>query len=223
VRFSFRSIFLALAASAAAFTGASAQSELALDSIAGARFRFSGPIGERVQANVDEWLLRAPESNPGMLEMFRVRDRQPVPRLVPWAGELVGKYLISAIQALRMSDDPRLEKEVRNVVTAFIATQADDGYLGPFPKADRLRKNWDLWGHYHALLALTMWHQQTGDPSALAAARKAADLVCATYLDTGARVFDAGDHEMNMAILTGMAMLHRITGEPRYLRMALEV
>jgi DUF1680 family protein len=86
-----------------------------------------------------------------------------------------------------------------------------------------LLKNWDLWGHYHALLALTMWHEQTGDPAALAAARKAADLVCATYLDGTRRVFDAGDHEMNMAILTGMAVLHRLTGEPRYLRMAREI
>ena len=62
-----------------------------------------------------------------------------------------------------------------------------------------------------------------GDPAALAAARKAGDLVCHTYLDTGRRVFDAGDSEMNMSILTGMAMLYRLTGEPRYLRMAREV
>ena len=196
---------------------------LRFDSQPAAQFRFTGPIGQRVHANVDNWLLRAPQSNPGMLEMFRVRDRQPVPQLVPWAGEFVGKYLISAVQALRMSDDPRLFQQVSNVVHAFITTQADDGYLGPFPKDIRLLKNWDLWGHYHALYALALWYQQTGDPAALAAARKAADLVCHTYLDTSRRVFDAGDPEMNMAILTGMAMLYRITGEPRYLRMAREV
>jgi DUF1680 family protein len=158
-----------------------------------------------------------------MLEMFRVRDRQPVPQLVPWAGEFVGKYLISAVQALRMTDDPRLSLQVSNVVTGFIATQAEDGYLGPFPKDLRLMKNWDLWGHYHALCALILWHEQTGDPVALATARKAADLVCKTYLDTGRRVFDASDPEMNMTILTGMAMMYRLTGEPHYLRMAREV
>ncbi|HVY72174.1 MAG TPA: hypothetical protein VHH73_19735, partial [Verrucomicrobiae bacterium] len=42
-----------------------------------ARFQFSGPVGDRVQANEQNWLLRAPQANPGMLEMFRVRDRQP--------------------------------------------------------------------------------------------------------------------------------------------------
>src|SRR5687768_9475991 len=81
-----------------------------------ARFKFTGPIGYRVAANVEEWLLRAPSANPGMLEMFRVRDRAPTPQLVPWAGEFVGKYLISAIQALRMSDDPKLRMEVERVL-----------------------------------------------------------------------------------------------------------
>jgi len=196
---------------------------LEFDSLPHAHFKFTGPIGERVQANMDNWLLRAPQANPGMLEMFRVRDRRPAPQLVPWAGEFVGKYLISAVQTLRMTDNPRLFQQVSNVVHAFIATQAGDGYLGPFPKDIRLLKNWDLWGHYHALQALALWHQHIGDPAALAAARRAADLVCKTYLDTARRVFDAGDSEMNMAILTGMAMMYRLTGEPRYLRMAREV
>ncbi len=197
--------------------------QMCLESLPSAHFQFVGPVGERVQANVDHWLLCAPQSNPGMLEMFRVRDRQPTPQLVPWAGEFIGKYLLSAVAALRMTDDPRLRSQVSNVVASFIATQSADGYLGPFPREIRLLKNWDLWGHYHAIQALVMWHQQTGDGAALEAARKAADLVCRTYLDTGRRVFDAGDAEMNMTILTGMAIMYRLTGEPRYLRMAREV
>ncbi len=192
-------------------------------SLPGARFKFGGLVGDRVEANVNQWLLTAPAANPGMLEMFRVRDRQPAPQLVPWAGEFVGKYLISAIQALRMTEDPRLQGQVSNVVAAFIATQAEDGYLGPFPRESRLLRNWDLWGHFHAIVALTLWSRQTGDAAALGAARKAGDLVCRTYLDTGRRVLDAGDSEMNMSILTGMALLCRLTGEPRYLRMAREV
>lgn len=196
---------------------------LKFDSLPQAHFEFTGPVGERIHANLDNWLLRAPQANPGMLEMFRVRDRKPEPQLVPWAGEFVGKYLISAVQALRMSDDPRLRQQVSNVVAELISTQAEDGYVGPFAKNVRLLKNWDLWGHYHAIQALLLWHEHSGDPAALAAARKAGDLVCNTYLDTGKRVFDAGDSEMNMSILTAMAMLHRVTGEPRYLRMAREV
>jgi DUF1680 family protein len=196
---------------------------LQFETVPSARFRFANSVGERVEANVQNWLLCAPQANPGMLEMFRLRDRKPVPQLVPWAGEFVGKYLISAVQALRMTDEPRLQQQVSNVVAEFISTQAEDGYLGPFPKEIRLLKNWDLWGHYHALYALLLWHEQTGDPAALLAARKAADLVCNTYLDTDRRVFDAGDPEMNMSILAGLLMVYRATGEPRYLRMASEV
>jgi len=220
-RFVLATLLLSLLGNARAARGA--ETPLTFESLPAARFEFHGPVGQRARANVEHWLLPAPRANPGLLEMFRRRDRQPPPQLVPWAGEFVGKYLLSAIQALRLSDDPRLRQQVAEVVADFLATQAEDGYLGPFPKAERLLKHWDLWGHFHAIEALLLWHEQAGDPAALRAARRAADLVCATYLDTGRRVFDAGDHEMNMAILTALARLHRLTGEPRYLRMAREV
>ena len=70
----------------------------------------------------------------------------------PFAGEYVGKYLISAVQAMRMSDDPRLHWAVGKVVDRLIELQTEDGYLGCWPKKERLLKYWDLWGHYHAIL-----------------------------------------------------------------------
>src|SRR5947199_10803805 len=85
---------------------------LRFDSLPRGHFQSTSLVGERVQANLDNWLLRAPQANPGMPEMFGVRDRQPAPQLVPWAGEFIGKYLISAVQALRMTDDPRLRLQV---------------------------------------------------------------------------------------------------------------
>lgn len=188
-----------------------------------AEFRFTGPMGRRIDADVRNWLLRAPAANPGMLAMFRLRDRQPPPNLTPWAGEFVGKYLLSAIETLSLSDDPELEKTVRAVVAELIATQADDGYLGPFPQKTRLLGNWDLWGHYHAMLALLAWHERTGDPAALACCRKAGDLVCRTFLDTGRRPASVGSDEMNLAVIHALGRLHRKTGEPRYLQMMREI
>lgn len=178
-----------------------------------------GLVGERVQANIDAWLLSAPLANPGMIEMFRLRDRKPVPELVPWAGEFIGKYLISAIQARRMTDDTRLDPFLGEVISEFIATQADDGYLGPFRKEERLLGHWDLWGHYHALLALLMWHEDTGDPAALACARRAGDLICTVYLNTDLRPRQAGADEMNLSIIHVLGRLYRATGEDRYLAM----
>lgn len=196
---------------------------LSLDSVPRAHFRFDGEVGRRVEANVNQWLLCAPDANPGMLEMFRMRDRQPTPQLVPWAGEFAGKYLISAVQALRMTDRPALREHVARFVRELIATQAEDGYLGPFPRAQRLLGNWDLWGHYHVVEGLVLWYEDTGDEPALAAARRAADLICRTYLDQGRRVIDAGSPEMNLAIIHGLGLLHRLTGEPRYLRLMREI
>ncbi len=197
--------------------------KLLCDRILGATFRFDGPLGERVTANLNNWLLRAPDANPGMIEMFRVRDRQPVPQLVPWAGEFVGKYLISAIQARRMVADPALDATIRRVIADLISTQADDGYLGPFRKQERLLGNWDLWGHYHCMLALMMWHEDTDDAAARQCAIRCADLICKTFLDTGKRAFDAGSQEMNLAVIHALGWLYRDTGNERYLRMMREI
>ena len=196
---------------------------VALDSVPSATWRFGGAIGERIDANERQWLIPAPSANPGMLEMFRVRDREPVPKLVPWAGEFAGKYLISAVQAMRMTDRPELRETVAAFTRDLLATQADDGYLGPFPKADRLLGNWDLWGHYHIIEGLVLWHEATGDPAALDAARSIANLACDIFLDGKMRVLDAGSPEMNLAFLHALALLHRQTGEPRYLALAREI
>ncbi len=194
--------------------------QLEMDAIPGAAFRFDGMVGQRVKANVENWLIVAPKNNPGLLEMFARRDSGEKPDLVPWAGEFVGKYLISGVQAMRMSDDPRLRQTLQAVVDRLVELQAEDGYLGPWPKEERLLGHWDLWGHYHVMLGLMMWHEHCGDPKAMAACRRIGDLVCDTYLDTGRRVHQAGSHEMNMGIIHGMARLYQETGCPRYLRMA---
>jgi hypothetical protein len=109
------------------------------------------------------------------------------------------------------------------VVDELISTQAEDGYLGPFAKKDRLLGNWDLWGHYHVMEALLLWNERTGDKKALEACTRAADLICNTYLEGGRRVFDAGSHEMNMAVIHGLGMLYRATGSERYFRLMREI
>ncbi len=138
---------------------------LAMERLHGATWRFGGVLGERIKANVEHWLLVAPKSNPGLLDMFANRDKPAKPNLVPWAGEFVGKFLISGVQAMRMSDEPRLRETLASVVNRLLELQAEDGYLGPWPKNERLLGQWDLWGHYHIIEALLLWHEQTGDAS----------------------------------------------------------
>ena len=189
-----------------------------MESVSGGQWRFGGALGERVDANVEHWILRAPGANPGLLEMFHRRDRHlPYKTPVPWAGEFAGKYLISAVQALSMSGDERLEPHVAAFVDALVGAQAEDGYLGPWPKDERLLGHWDLWGHYHCMLGLLMWYDRTGDEKAFDCVLKAADCICAIYVDGDRRPIDAGTPQINLSVLHVMGQLQRRTGSERYL------
>ncbi len=182
-----------------------------------------GPMGQRLDSIIRNWLIPAPDANPGMLEMMRLRDRHPpYENPVPWAGEFVGKYLTSCGLICRLSDDPALGEVTARVMRELIRAQAADGYLGPFPD-NHLLGRWDLWGHYHCMLAMILWHHDTGDADALEAACRAADLMCRTFLDTGKRVHDAGSHEMNMAVIHALGLLYRQTKKDAYLRLMREI
>lgn len=188
-------------------------------------FAFGGTMGQRLQANLQHWLLTAPASNPAMLQMFRDRDRLPPRDLVPWAGEFAGKYLISAVQAYRLTPDRALNAQLRTFVADLIGTQRADGYLGPFPESERMLGpgRWDLWGQYHCMLGLYLWYAETGDSAALASCRRAADLFCRTFLEGGKRVVQAGSEEMNESCIHLFTLLYEATGTPRYLQMAREI
>ncbi|NUQ64994.1 MAG: glycoside hydrolase family 127 protein [Pirellulales bacterium] len=216
----------ALLARAASFGQASdaAASQPAVDlAVPRIQMTLEGPMAARVDGIIRNWLIPAPDANPGMLEMMRLRDRQPpYENPVPWAGEFAGKYLTSCALICRLSDDPTLREVTARVMRELIRTQAGDGYLGPFPD-NHLLGRWDLWGHYHCMLAMILWHQDTGDTEALQAACRAADLMCATFLDTGKRVHDAGSHEMNMAVIHALGLLYRQTKKDAYLRLMREI
>jgi DUF1680 family protein len=199
----------------------------ALESPSEVRLQLRGVVGERMARNVAQWLLPAPAANPAMLQLFRDRDRQPRRDLAPWAGEFAGKYLTSAVLALRMTDDEVLRTQVAAFVSELIATQAPDGYLGSAPQDQRLTGKtlqgdwlWDVWGHYHCMLGLLWWHLDTGDAAALATVEKAADLICAHFLNTPEKVAAARMEEMNMAIAHVLCLLYTHTGRERYWQMA---
>ena len=218
-----RFVFLWMTVAAIAAEPVAPKGAETLHSLPVGEWKFGGVVEPRLAANLDQWLLHAPEANPAMLEMFRLRDRLPAPKLEPWAGEFAGKYLISCVLALQLNHRADLRAHTERFVAELIRTQADDGYLGPFPKSERILKHWDLWGHYHVMQGLLLWHDFSGDVAALAAARRAADLICRTYLYGTRRVFDAGSPEMNMAVAHVLAELYRRTGEGRYLVMTNEI
>jgi hypothetical protein len=180
-------------------------------------------LASRAAAIVDHWLLVTPDANPAMLQMMRDRDETPPRDLVPWAGEYVGKYLTAACLFERLTGDPRLAATVRRVVDDLIATQAPDGYLGPWPHARRLTGDglWDAWGHYHAMMGLMLYYDATGYVPALKAAARAGDLLCKVFMD-GDRLMtnDGAMGQMNYGAIHGSVELYARTGRSRYLGMA---
>ena len=193
---------------------------------AGTTFEFGGRIGDRIRANEKNWFKVAPQRSPRMVGVFQERKAGAPTSPLAWVGEYAGKYLIGAVQALRLSGNAQLRNVIAAVVHDLIAAQGDDGYLGPFSPGDRLARRtdkWDLWGHYHCMLGLLLWHQQQNDPAALTACRKAADLLCTTFIGTGMRIANAGGPAQNPAVAHVFALLYRAIGDAKYLQMVRDI
>jgi len=202
-----------------------------LSRISHIRFALQGPVAGYLEGVSRNWLTVAPESNPAMLEIFRDRDRRPLRDLLPWSGEFAGKYLTGAVQVLRLTGEAELRSYLQGFVHEMISLQAEDGYLGPWPQKSRLtgqapncKDTWDAWGHYHVMLGLLLWHEETGDATALACARRIGDLFCDRFLgEKFLRLVDTGSTEMNLAPAHSLCLLHRATGESRYLELARQI
>ena len=205
--------------------------------IEGTEFEIGGVVGDYVRNVSEQWLKIAPRANPGMLEMFRDRERRPPRSLLPWAGEFAGKYLTGAVQVLRLTGDPELRKLLAQFVGELVCLQAEDGYLGPWPREDRLAnraanvfvsdhapeitETWDTWGHYHVMMGLMLWHEVTADKKAMSAACRIADLLCKRFLGAKEpKLAQLGRTEMNLAPAHSLGLLYRKTGQARYLKLA---
>lgn len=227
-----------LALSGSAFAGGNMMRgnikvEPSLQRAESARYQFDGWMGRYLGNITDNWLMTAPDANPAMLEMLRDRDRQPYRALLPWSGEFAGKYLTAAVEVYRLTRDEKLKSYLSGFVADLVSCQdPEDGYLGPFPKGSHLTGHapncegtWDSWGHYHVMMGLLLWYEETGDTKAFTAAKKIGDLFCSRFLNAepGKSLVDTGAQEMNLAPIHALCILYRKTGEERYLAMAKQI
>ena len=204
-----------------------------------ASYNLKGTLTNYLHAVTNDWLLTTPESNPAILDMFADRDRKPFRDQVPWAGEFAGKYLTSAVQILRLTNDPILKQYIQRFVSKLISHQDTDGYLGPWPKRYRLvgkapnvkhspieeqtHPTWDAWGHYHAMLGLILWYEDTHDKAVLNSVEKMAELLIKKFKGKKKlRLVDTGSTEMNMAPVHVLCILFRLTKKKPYLDLALQ-
>lgn len=182
--------------------------------------KLSGYLAVRMQVNLNQRLLQIEED--ALLAGFRKR-----PGSHPWIGEHVGKYLDAAANTLEYTQNERLKTQMTRMAKALMQAQLPDGYLGTYTD-DQRWTSWDVWSHKYNLIGLLAYYRVTGDPDALAAARRVGDLLHKTFGDGGDGKMDiiAASTHVGMAatsVLEPICLLYRYTGDPRYLAFALYI
>ncbi|MDO8542109.1 MAG: glycoside hydrolase family 127 protein [Opitutaceae bacterium] len=177
------------------------------------RLKLTGWIGSRIHVNDVNRLAKLDTDR--LLEGYRKR-----PGRQTWDGEHVGKWLHAATLAWAHRGNPELRRKLDHVVTELAKCQLADGYLGTYVEAARWTA-WDVWAHKYNLLGLITYMRHTGNLAPMSTCRRMADLLCQTFGDEpGQRDILVAGHHAGMAptsVLEPMALLYRLTGEPRYL------
>lgn len=182
---------------------------------------YNGWIADRMKINIEKRLLK--------LDLDMILDpfaNRPGPQW--WAGEHVGKFLHAATYAWRFTGDDRLKERMDYAVKSLIATQLPNGYLGTYIEKDQFGQGdgdswdgpvWDVWTHKYNIIGLLTYYQVTGDKKALQAVQCAADLMYENFVTKKRSMRLASSHEgmASTSVLEPIAVLYRLTGEPRYL------
>lgn len=182
---------------------------------------YQGWIADRMNINVEKRLLQLDLDM--ILDPFVNR-----PGKQWWAGEHVGKYLHAATHAWRFTGDDRLKARMDSTVNKLISTQLPNGYLGTYKESDQFGQGdgiqwdgpvWDVWTHKYNLIGLLAYYQATDNEPALDACKRAADLMYENFVVNKRSLRLASSHQgmASTSVLEPIALLYRLTGEPRYL------
>ena len=173
----------------------------------------AGYLGRRITNSEHNRLLEVNEEE--LLGGFRHR-----PGSQDWIGEHIGKWIHAATLAWENTGDQALRAKLDRVVAELLKCQEPDGYLGTYLPQDRWG-SWDVWVHKYDLMGLVTYSRYTGNPAALAGAKRIGDLLCRTFgKQPGQRDIIAAGTHMGMAatsVLEPMVLLYRQTGDPKYL------
>lgn len=138
-----------------------------------------------------------------------------------WRCEFWGKWFTSAALAYRYRPDAPLKDVLNRAAGGLVAAQSSNGCISTY-RPDAELKDWDVWGRKYSLLGLLAQHEATGDAAALEAAKKLADYTISQFGPGKKSIAETGLWTGMAAgsILEPMALLHRRTGEARYLEFA---
>ena len=154
------------------------------------------------------------------------------PQGFPFDDSDVYKVMEGASDALASRPDPHLSAYLDSLIVRLAAAQEPDGYLytartinpeHPHPMAGTNRwvndpdSSHELYNAGHLFEAAAAHYQATGKTNLLNVALKEADLLCQTFGPAAKQLHLWPGHE---GVEMGLVRLYRVTGNPRYLRLA---
>jgi uncharacterized protein len=148
----------------------------------------------------------------------------------PWNDGDFYKWLEAAAAVYAVTRDPALDKQMDAAIAVIAKAQRADGYLhtpvlianrngDETAKPFRDRLNFEMYNFGHLFTAACAHHRATGKKTLLDVATKAADFLCAAFEKPTpelARNSVCPSHYM------GTIDLYRLTGEKKYLRLAVK-
>lgn len=140
-----------------------------------------------------------------------------------WSDGDCYKWIEAMAWLYAIDRDPALDREMDTWIERIAKTQAPDGYISTQIQLDPSKRRWENLHHHelynmgHLMTAAGVHAQATGKQSLLDVARKAAD-----YLDGvfSPRPAELAHMDFNPSQIMGLMDLYRVTGEPRYRRLA---
>lgn len=138
-----------------------------------------------------------------------------------WSGEHEGYWKDSIVRMAFLVGDDLQKRRVADWMTALLAAQGEDGYIGIYSPETRFPasgENGELWVQSRIFQAMLAYHEFTGDESVLAAVERAVDLTLSKYRDTtyfGA-ANGAGGLSHGVGYMDTLEWLNRLTGKDVY-------
>jgi uncharacterized protein len=154
--------------------------------------KLGGIIGARLRANSEGYIERIADGPPGT------------------AADRNGKLLDAAVYAFEYNRDPQVNGTMFRLAKKLIASQTPDGYLGTAPNVEEWTEQ-DTFTQSAALVGLLHYYRVTGDPTALSASTKLADLLVKARRKSGSHA------EIFAGAIEPVVELYSYTDENKYL------
>ena len=158
-----------------------------------------------------------------------------------WRGEFWGKLVISMCRVYHWKHDEKIREILTSTVDKILSYQEEDGYIGTYKNSRHIMHcdpleglravgfecewNWNVWCRKYTLWAMLETYQILGDEKILTACRRFVDCLIDTLREKNVHICETGTFfgTPSGSILKPMLLLYRITGEKKYLDLALDI